>query len=72
MRWPAERRRLPMVEIEQEQLFEGPDGRASLLGLFDGRRQLIVYHFMFALGVHGWPPERPHETRVTRAKKTSR
>src|SRR5262245_43471174 len=43
----AERRRLPMVKIEKEYVFEGPDGKASLLDLFDGRRQLIVYHFMF-------------------------
>jgi predicted dithiol-disulfide oxidoreductase (DUF899 family) len=33
----------------------GPDGKASLLDLFEGRRQLIVYHFMFAPGVDGWP-----------------
>jgi predicted dithiol-disulfide oxidoreductase (DUF899 family) len=43
----AERRRLPMVKMEKEYNFEGPDGRASLFSLFDGRRQLIVYHFMF-------------------------
>jgi predicted dithiol-disulfide oxidoreductase (DUF899 family) len=43
----AERRRLPMVKIEKEYSFEGPDGKASLLDLFDGRRQLIIYHFMF-------------------------
>jgi predicted dithiol-disulfide oxidoreductase (DUF899 family) len=43
----AERRRLPMVEIEKQYVLEGPDGKASLLDLFDGRRQLIVYHFMF-------------------------
>jgi predicted dithiol-disulfide oxidoreductase (DUF899 family) len=43
----AERRRLPMVKIDKEYLFEGSDGQASLLNLFDGRRQLIVYHFMF-------------------------
>jgi predicted dithiol-disulfide oxidoreductase (DUF899 family) len=43
----AERRSLPMVKIEKEYVFEGPDGKASLLDLFDGRRQLIVYHFMF-------------------------
>ena len=46
----AERRRLPMVRIEKEYLFEGPDGKANLLDLFDGRHQLIVYHFMFAPG----------------------
>ena len=51
----AERRRQPMVEIEKEYVFEGPQGKASLLDLFEGRRQLIVYHFMFAPGVDGWP-----------------
>jgi predicted dithiol-disulfide oxidoreductase (DUF899 family) len=50
----AERRRLPMVLIDKDYVFEGPDGEASLLDLFDGRRQLIVYHFMFAPGVEGW------------------
>jgi predicted dithiol-disulfide oxidoreductase (DUF899 family) len=43
----AERRRLPMVKIDKDYVFEGPDGKASLLDLFDGRRQLIVRHFMF-------------------------
>ncbi|HLW02563.1 MAG TPA: DUF899 domain-containing protein [Ktedonobacterales bacterium] len=43
----AERRRLPMVKIDKEYVFEGPDGQARLLDLFDGRRQLILYHFMF-------------------------
>jgi predicted dithiol-disulfide oxidoreductase (DUF899 family) len=43
----AERRRLPMVRIDKEYVFEGPDGRATLLDLFEGRRQLIVGHFMF-------------------------
>src|SRR5687768_14963126 len=43
----AERRRLPMVKIEKEYSFEGPNGKASLLDLFEGRRQLILYHFMF-------------------------
>lgn len=43
----AERRRLPMVEIEKNYVFDGPDGEASLLDLFEGRRQLILYHFMF-------------------------
>jgi predicted dithiol-disulfide oxidoreductase (DUF899 family) len=51
----AERRRLPMVRIEKEYVFEGPSGKASLLDLFEGRRQLILYHFMFAPGVDGWP-----------------
>jgi predicted dithiol-disulfide oxidoreductase (DUF899 family) len=43
----AERRRLPMVRIERDYVFEGSDGKASLIDLFDGRRQLILYHFMF-------------------------
>jgi predicted dithiol-disulfide oxidoreductase (DUF899 family) len=46
----AERRRLPMVRIDKDYVFEGPDGLASLLDLFDGRRQLIVYHFMMEPG----------------------
>lgn len=44
----AERRKLPVVEIDKEYVFERTDGhRLSLRDLFDGRRQLIVYHFMF-------------------------
>lgn len=44
----AERRRLPMVKIENDYRFDGETGQVSLLDLFDGRQQLIVYHFMFA------------------------
>jgi predicted dithiol-disulfide oxidoreductase (DUF899 family) len=51
----AERRRQPMVEIKKNYLFEGPEGKKPLLDLFEGRRQLIVYHFMFAPPVGGWP-----------------
>ncbi|MFG2519090.1 DUF899 domain-containing protein [Streptomyces sp. NPDC048527] len=43
----AQRRELPMVEIEKLYAFEGPDGKAELLDLFEGRSQLVVYHFMF-------------------------
>ncbi len=43
----AERRRLPMVKIEKTYAFERPDGKVELLGLFQKRRQLILYHFMF-------------------------
>jgi predicted dithiol-disulfide oxidoreductase (DUF899 family) len=43
----AERRRLPMVEVEKAYTFEGPQGRRTLADLFEGRRQLLVYHFMF-------------------------
>ncbi len=51
----AERRRMPWVEVEKEYVFEGPNGRVSLLDLFAGRRQLIVYRAFFEPGVHGWP-----------------
>jgi predicted dithiol-disulfide oxidoreductase (DUF899 family) len=43
----AERRKLPMVKIEKEYVFQGPEGRRTLADLFDGKRQLLVYHFMF-------------------------
>jgi predicted dithiol-disulfide oxidoreductase (DUF899 family) len=46
----AERRRQPMVEFSTDNEFEGPDGVVDLLGLFRGRRQLIVYHFWFPPG----------------------
>jgi predicted dithiol-disulfide oxidoreductase (DUF899 family) len=43
----AERRRQPMMRVEKEYEFDGPDGKATLLDLFEGRRQLFVYNFMF-------------------------
>lgn len=43
----ARRRELPMVRVEKDYLFDGPAGRARLIELFEGRRQLIVRHFMF-------------------------
>ena len=46
----AERRKLPMVRIDKTYAFESPDGPVTLLGLFAGRSQLIVYHFMLAPG----------------------
>jgi predicted dithiol-disulfide oxidoreductase (DUF899 family) len=51
----AERRRLPWMAVEKAYAFEGPTGKASLLDLFDGRRQLIVYRAFFEPGVFGWP-----------------
>jgi predicted dithiol-disulfide oxidoreductase (DUF899 family) len=51
----AQRRALPIEEIGKDYIFEGPDGAAALIDLFDGRRQLILYHFMFAPGAEGWP-----------------
>ena len=54
-RLAAARRRQPMVEIAKDYVFTGPAGRLSLSDLFEGRRQLLLYHFMFAPDVHGWP-----------------
>ncbi len=51
----AERRRMPRLAVEKEYSFEGPDGPASLLDLFDGRKQLVVYRFFYDPDVKGWP-----------------
>lgn len=51
----AQRRRMPWLEITKEYVFEGPDGRATLLDLFAGRRQLILYRAFYEPGVSGWP-----------------
>ena len=51
----AERRRMPWVAVEKKYEFEGPQGKVSLLDLFEGRRQLIVYRAFFEPGVFGWP-----------------
>ncbi len=51
----AERRRMPWLAVEKDYQFDGPQGQASLLDLFEGRRQLVVYRAFFEPGVHGWP-----------------
>src|SRR3712207_4822544 len=51
----AERRRMPWLAVDPAYAFDGPDGPVSLLDLFEGRRQLIVYRAFFEPGVHGWP-----------------
>jgi predicted dithiol-disulfide oxidoreductase (DUF899 family) len=51
----AERRRMPWLEVRHDYRFDGPDGERSLLDLFEGRRQLIVYRAFLEPGVHGWP-----------------
>ena len=51
----AMRRRMPWTPVDKPYVFDGPEGRLSLLDLFDGRRQLIVYRAFFEPGVHGWP-----------------
>jgi predicted dithiol-disulfide oxidoreductase (DUF899 family) len=51
----AERRRMPWVAVEKKYEFDGPKGKVSLLDLFEGRPQLIVYRAFFEPGVFGWP-----------------
>ena len=51
----AKRRRMPRMAVEKDYRFEGPNGPASLLDLFEGRRQLIIYRFFYEPGVLGWP-----------------
>ena len=54
-----------MVRIDKDYVFDGPDGKVSLLDLFDGRRQLILYHFMYA------PRWRAGRRRAARAARCS-
>jgi predicted dithiol-disulfide oxidoreductase (DUF899 family) len=51
----AERRRMPWMAVETQYEFDGPNGKVSLMDLFEGRRQLIVYRTFFEPGVFGWP-----------------
>ncbi len=51
----AERRRMPWFAVEKQYEFDVPNGKAKLLDLFEGRRQLIVYRAFFEPGVEGWP-----------------
>jgi predicted dithiol-disulfide oxidoreductase (DUF899 family) len=51
----AERRRMPWMAVNKKYEFEGPGGKVSLLDLFEGRRQLIIYRAFFEPGVFGWP-----------------
>jgi predicted dithiol-disulfide oxidoreductase (DUF899 family) len=63
----AERRRMPWLAVEKKYEFEGPKGKVSLLDLFEGRRQLIVYRAFFEPGVFGWPD---HACRGARSVPT--
>ena len=51
----AERRRMPWLAVDKKYEFDGTKGKVSLLDLFEGRRQLIVYRAFFEPGVFGWP-----------------
>ena len=56
------RRELPMVRVDENYRFDGPDGPRSLLGLFEGRRQLIVHHFMWVWDLDADGRETPQDT----------
>jgi len=51
----AARRRMPWMKMGAEYVFEDPRGRVKLVDLFEGRTQLVLYHFMFGAKVEGWP-----------------
>ena len=51
----VERQRQPSIRIARHYVFDGNHGRVGLIDLFEARRQLIRYHFMFAPGADGWP-----------------
>jgi predicted dithiol-disulfide oxidoreductase (DUF899 family) len=54
-RMAAQRRRMPWMAVDEAYEFEGPSGTVSLLDLFEGRTQLVLYRAFFEPGVHGWP-----------------
>src|SRR5947199_7704034 len=56
----AQRRRMPWLPVEKDYEFEGPKGKVSLLDLFEGRRQLIIYRDFFEPRVVGWPGHACH------------
>ena len=51
----AARRRMPWLAVEKQYIFDGPRGKVSLLDLFEGRRQLVLYRAFYDSDVHGWP-----------------
>ncbi|MGH2591813.1 MAG: DUF899 domain-containing protein [Actinomycetota bacterium] len=60
----AERRRMPWLAVEKEYEFEGPDGKMSLLDLFEGRRQLVVYRFYYGPEVTSYAGEGSYPERA--------
>jgi Bacterial protein of unknown function (DUF899) len=64
----AMRRRMPWLAVDKEYEFDGPEGRVSLLGLFQGRRQLIVYRAFYGPDIEGWPDHGQLRRRLRRGR----
>src|ERR1700753_2266208 len=60
----AARRRMPWMPVDKAYTFEGPDGPLSLLDLFDGRPQLVIYRAFFEPGVTRWPQDGCHRCAI--------
>ena len=58
----ALRRQLPMVRVDKPYTFEGPNGKVGLAALFDGRRQLVMHHFMWTFDIDADGTEHPRDT----------
>ena len=58
----SDRRRLPMVRLDTLYTFEGPNGTVGLLDMFEGRRQLVMHHFMWMFDVDADGNEHPRDT----------
>ena len=79
----AARRRMPWLAVEKQYVFEGPQGKLSLLDLFEGRRQLVLYRAFYDSNVYGWPDHAcigcslgadqvsPHHHRTLNARDTT-
>lgn len=67
----AERRRLPMVRIDKHYIFEGPNGKVSLLDLFEGRQQLVMHHFMWMFDMDANGNEQPRDTGCPRCSSAA-
>ncbi|GAA3442634.1 hypothetical protein Pve01_56120 [Planomonospora venezuelensis] len=67
----ADRRRLPMVRVDKPYTFEGPDGEAGLLDLFEGRQQLVMHHFMWSYDIDADGNEHPRDVGCTSCSTTA-
>src|SRR5258706_2949499 len=71
-RLSEKRRALPWVRVKKDYVFQDTDGTVTLAGLFDGRGQLVVYHFMFGPDwQEGCPASRRPPTTANGARRTS-